>query len=84
MSTSTTAIAELTFNRPVLDQLLIEQGRRKDWLAARMGISPQRFAHCLAGRRRLHHHEAVAAAEALGVPIGMLVVGLDGPVTTHE
>ena len=44
-----------------------EQGRRKDWLARKLGISPALLSQMLRGQRRWNEERRRLAVEALGI-----------------
>ena len=44
-----------------------EQGRRKDWLAGKLGISPSLLSQMLRGQRRWTEERKLLAIEALGI-----------------
>lgn len=50
-------------------RLIETQGRRLDWVAERVGISPSHLSNILAGRRQISAAQALALAEALQVPV---------------
>lgn len=52
-----------------LEQAIETQGRRKEWVAARGGVSPSHIAHVLAGRRTVTEDVAVRITQAMGVPL---------------
>lgn len=54
-------------DHPVTDAL-VRSGRRKDWLARQLGISPAMLAHYLSGRKRMPPNFYREAALVLGVP----------------
>jgi transcriptional regulator with XRE-family HTH domain len=50
-----------------LERILEEQGRRRDWLAARIGCSPALVTMVAKGQRRPSPEFRAKAAEALGI-----------------
>lgn len=52
-----------------ITRAIASQGRRMDWLAARVGVSQGHLTHVLAGRRRLQEEHARRIADALGLPL---------------
>ncbi len=52
-----------------LAAVLEEQGRRRDWLAATVGISPALVSMILSGERWASEDVAERIARALGVPL---------------
>ena len=57
-----------------IEAILDKQGRRKDWLAERIGIVPSRLSKILHGKRYYHFSpdQRRAVAEALQVPEAIL------------
>jgi len=48
-------------------QVVADQGRKKNWLAARLGVSPSQMMHLLRGTRSWKQEWKVLAVEALGI-----------------
>jgi len=57
-----------------VERLLDTQGRRKDWLAGRLGMHPSQLRHMLRGDTRYHLRPDLRRriAEVLEVPEGMI------------
>lgn len=51
-----------------LAEVLQETGRRKDWFAGQLGVTPSHLSHILAGRRPLPARLKSRAAAILNVP----------------
>lgn len=61
--------------------LLAAQGRRKDWLAERAGISPAQLSRLIGGTRTVDERTAQRIAEALQVP---LFLAFDLPIGSDD
>lgn len=55
-----------------LEAVLAEQGRRKDWLAIEVGVSPATVTRIVTGTRGADEAVAQRIAKALGVPLFLL------------
>ena len=55
-----------------LDAVLQEQGRKRRWLADRIGVSESWSSHVMAGRHTLDRDQGERIAAILGVPFFVL------------
>lgn len=60
----------------LIEQIIEEQGRRRNWLAQRLGVSPSMVTLLLKGERRWTAEYRRAAAEALQIPEAILFADL--------
>jgi transcriptional regulator with XRE-family HTH domain len=67
-----------------LSETIEKQGRRRDWLAARAGISPGQLTRISNGSRTASHEVAEAIASALGLPLFLLFVPTEQSETATE
>jgi plasmid maintenance system antidote protein VapI len=59
-------------------------GRRHDWLAAQIGITPVRLSQLLSGERRWRVEEAMKLAEVLDEPMDRLFLPECGKVACQD
>jgi len=52
-----------------LEQVIVEQGRSRTWLAQRVGVGPSTITNYAKRKRTVPEHRAVRIAELLGVPL---------------
>jgi len=50
----------------LIEQIIIAQGRRRDWVANQLGVSPTMLTRMLQGQRRWREGTQQAAAQVLG------------------
>lgn len=60
------------FRANALNETIDAQGRRRDWLANRAGISPAQLTRIGNGSRTASYDVAAAIAAALGIPFFVL------------
>jgi plasmid maintenance system antidote protein VapI len=60
------------------------KGRRHDWLAEQIGITPVRLSQLLSGERRWRVEEAMKLAEVLDEPMDRLFLPDDGKVACQS
>lgn len=65
------------FQATKLAETLSRQGRRRDWLAERVGVHPSFITHIAAGRRTVDEELAQAIADSLGESLFLLFELLD-------
>ena len=63
----------MKYDRLKLREVLTEQGRRNDWLAAQTGYTPQTIARYLGGQYPITDNFAELASKALGIPVSFLL-----------
>lgn len=56
--------------------VLMEQGRRQDWLANQVGVSQSTVTRWLKGELPIRSDHATKIAQVLGVPFGLLFESL--------
>jgi len=57
--------------------MMVHQGRRKDWLARELGVSPSYVTKLLNGKRRWTPALREKASDAFGVPETLLFLELE-------
>lgn len=62
----------IRFRAKALNETIEMQGRRRDWLAARAGISPGQLTRIANGSRTASYDVAGAISSALGLPLFLL------------
>lgn len=72
MNTSTSVAEWVKFDGELVESILAAQGRRKVWLAERIGVIPMSVSRYLRGDP-LPLDRARLAAEALGVPLSLIL-----------
>ncbi len=70
---------DLRYTGSRIGGVLSEQGRRQDWLAFRVGVTPATVNRWIRGTRSMDHTSASRVADALGVPFYLL---FDVPIGT--
>lgn len=55
-----------------IGEVLAEQGRRQDWLAAQIGVTPATVNRWIKGTRLMNHASAVLVSSTLGVDFSLL------------
>lgn len=74
VSTDGVAVAEtITQNEAPLSRIIRERGLKKAWVAAKLGMRPNRISDLSAGRSMWTLDEAVRAAELFGVDVKELL-----------
>lgn len=63
---------ELRYTGSKIGGVLFEQGRRQDWLASKVGVTPATVNRWIRGNRSLDHTNASRVADALGVPFYLI------------
>lgn len=63
---------ELRFTGTKIGEVLHEQGRRQDWLAAKVGVTPATVNRWIRGSRSVDQISAQRISAALGVPFFLL------------
>jgi len=64
-----------------IGDVLTEQGRRQDWLAAQVGVKPATVNRWIKGSRQIDRVNAERVAAALGVPFFSL---FEFPIGNHS
>jgi len=62
----------LRYTGTKIRETLHAQGRRQDWLAFQLGVSPATVNRWIKGGRSIDHTNAVKVAQILGVPFFLL------------
>lgn len=63
---------DLRYSGTNLSSVLNHQGRRKDWLASQVGVSPSAVSRWIGGSRLIDEKTARRIAEVLDVPFSLL------------
>ena len=63
---------DLRYTGTKIGQVLSEQGRRQDWLAAKVGVSPATVNRWIRGSRSVDQSSAQRIAATLGVPFFLI------------
>jgi transcriptional regulator with XRE-family HTH domain len=76
------------YSRPVdgnkIKLVLDEQGRRQEWLAARLGVTPTTVNRWLKGKRRIDMASANRIAQELNVPLFFLMSDIPIGISARE
>jgi len=75
---------DLRFTGSNIGRVLNEQGRRQDWLAGKVGVTPATVNRWIKGSRSLDHGSAIRVADALGVPFFLLFDEPIGSFLGHQ
>jgi len=70
---------DLRYTGTKIRETLEAQGRRQDWLAAQIGVSPAAVNRWIKGSRSVDHANALKISQILGVPFFLL---FDVPIGT--
>ena len=63
----------MAFDHQKIRRIMDAQGRRNDWLAARVGLSESSITRILQGSRPINEQFAQSAADALQIPMEFLL-----------
>ncbi|MGB3329184.1 MAG: helix-turn-helix transcriptional regulator [Thermomicrobiales bacterium] len=75
---------DLRYTGTKIGDVLAEQGRRQDWLAAQVGVKPATVNRWIRGSRQLDRANAERVASALGVPFSLLFLSPIGDTPSPE
>lgn len=55
-----------------LNKVIDDQGRRKDWIAKKLGVKPPQVTYMLKGERKFNDLQLMILAKILGVPVNKI------------